>query len=1036
MTAPVSSPIESTVEKHIDSTSRRVRHVDIAFSLLIVISLLFVCLFLAVIADHWLLKEGLSIPLRLGIFTALFFVAGLYVYWRVVPLFRYSINPVYTADLIERDVPTFKNSLINWLLLRHEREERISQPNDPINERIYRGVVRTAAAKVQTVPTGHAVDIHKLIWVGTFFAVVLILFIAYAVFSPKNPYASLVRVLFPFGGIDRPQAAQFRNIIPGNAVVLQGERLTISAEVFSRSTEPVYLVFSTDDGQAVNQWIPMLQPEGKIAFETPFPPGKQGAERGFHSSVDYRIMLGESQSKQFRIDVQPAASVEIMALRYDFPEYTGLPPEVTEHGGDVRTLEGTMIAVTVRSTLPLQKIDIVFDENPASNVPMRVVDSQNTEAKGTFTLKTPFPHKTFSFRATDENGNASRRSGIYRIEVIPDQPPKVQWADTAENLRDAAQIDLPLNETLQLPIQAEDPDFALRYLRFKTESPGKRIPDTALLDSPTSGPTLHRGQISKTVSFSPAEKRLAVGDTAEVWAEAIDTKLPEANASSTRRIKIKVIPPKAEEEEEQQQKKGGDQDDGQPQQDDNQEKGADKTDDNTNEKDPNKEGNEGDQGGGERTEGQDPNGQQNPNEGEQSGDNQNKEEENKQDPNKNGESEQGKSEQNDQQGGTGEQEGNEEGDSQQGAAGDKPGEGGEQGSRDEPQNGQKSDSPPENQPAEEKQQGKGAGGERTDGEKQRQDASVNPETQDGDAMERIVEQMKDEGLFPSENPFLRNDNNNRRSDSLDPNSPNQTNRGNDPTNPMPSNRRPEEKGQNQPQNQPDKPKEGESKEGNKPDSGQSGDMNTQSGNQHGNPQNEQSGGAPNSQGAQDHSEDNSTGNQQGGQQGDQQGREGSADQQPKGNDAQDGESGNQGLPGGTGGGDAKTRETAPDDPNLKHANEVTNMVLDYLENQLKDKPNDELLKKLGWSEDQLRQFYDKWKQMSDNNKQTQPREDGKNPWEEALKSIGLVRPQHQPTVQGSQTGRQDNKRVTEAQRPSAPAAIRERFRMYNDNVGK
>ena len=77
MTAPIASPLESTVEKHIDSTSRLVRNVEIAFSLLIVISLLLGVLFLAVIADHWILKEGLSMPLRFGIFAALFSAIGL-----------------------------------------------------------------------------------------------------------------------------------------------------------------------------------------------------------------------------------------------------------------------------------------------------------------------------------------------------------------------------------------------------------------------------------------------------------------------------------------------------------------------------------------------------------------------------------------------------------------------------------------------------------------------------------------------------------------------------------------------------------------------------------------------------------------------------------------------------------------------------------------------------------------------------------------------------------------------------------------------
>jgi len=165
----------------------------------------------------------------------------------------------------------------------------------------------------------------------------------------------------------------------------------------------------------------------------------------------------------------------------------------------------------------------------------------------------------------------------------------------------------------------------------------------------------------------------------------------------------------------------------------------------------------------------------------------------------------------------------------------------------------------------------------------------------------------------------------------------------------------------------------------------------------------------------------------------------SGNQQPPNTNPQGSSSGDPGSPsemGGTGGGTSINKETAPDDPNLKYANEVTNMVLDYLENQLKDKPNDELLKRLGWTDDQLRQFYDKWKKMSENSKQPRVGEEGPNAWLEALKSMGLLSNQNRRTIRGSQTRMQDNQRVTEAQRIPVPPAIQGRFKEYNDNLGK
>ena len=1031
MTSDTVSPLESTIEQHIDSTSRLVRHVDLALSSLIVFSLIISGLFVAILADHWLLKEGLSMTLRFGIFTALLAAVAFYLYWKVVPLFRYTINPVYTANLIEQEAPSFKNSLINWLLLRQERSERADVPKDRVSERMFDGIVRTAAVHVQAVPKGHAVDYGKLIWSGTFLAILLALFLGYIAFSPKSPFASLARIFLPFSGIDRPQAAQFRNVCPGNTTALQGETLVISAEIVRRnpSPEPVYLLFSTDDGQAVKQRIPMSKPEGKIAFETLFPPGKQGTERGFNNGVNYWITQGESRSKQYRIDVLPAASVDIVSLQYDYPEYTGLPPEIQEHGGDIRALEGTKVTATVRSTLPLQKIDLVFDDIPKNSVEMTVTNEERTEAKGTFTLKIPSPHHRFAFRATDENGNASRRSGIYRIEVVPDQPPKVQWADTASELKNL-RIDLPFNKTLQLPIQAEDPDFALRYLRFKTEPNNNkqlRIPDENLLTSPATGPTEHRGQVKKTVPFSPVEKRLNIGDTVEVWGEAADTKYPEANIGSTLKLTITIIEPTNNEDDQQQNQEQSNKaeqsqkSENEPQQQPDKGKQDEPKPDETKEE---KGGQEGETGGNDqqpeqnqKAKGESGQEESDPNSSKQDGEK------------KNNQKSDGKEGQEDQQDGAANQgsdgnksAGEENRDSDNAASGKQKGD-------DPTEQKQSNGGEGEQQGANEKKEGDNSDGSTSpQGQKQEPRPPVNPETQDGDAMERIVEQMKEEGRFSGLNPEQRNDSQRERSNALDPNSPNLSHQGNDPSNPQQSNQTGE--GSPNPQGNmsdrlADKPRN-EQSESETDKAGESGTDSGQlgvaeSGSEPSQDTEQAGNSSPEPQEASDQGQSGSSGESPLGQSADNLQEDGKGSQQTRG-----------GTGGGTGGPETKT---AVEDPNLEYAQKVTNMVLEYLADQLKEKPSEELLNRLDWTEDQLRQFYAKWKTMSEESQKPNRQEGGKDAFLEALKGLGL-RPELQPsTLRKGQTVK-DNQRVTETLRIDPPQAIKDRYKIYNEGIGQ
>ncbi len=74
----------------------------------------------------------------------------------------------------------------------------------------------------------------------------------------------------------------------------------------------------------------------------------------------------------------------------------------------------------------------------------------------------------------------------------------------------------------------------------------------------------------------------------------------------------------------------------------------------------------------------------------------------------------------------------------------------------------------------------------------------------------------------------------------------------------------------------------------------------------------------------------------------------------------------QGGGGGTGRGDleAGAYQLAPaDSPKLQYAEESSNLVLQYLDEALKDKVPQRLLDKLGWTEEELREFVETWRKM-------------------------------------------------------------------------
>ncbi|MCI0335163.1 MAG: hypothetical protein L0228_18295 [Planctomycetes bacterium] len=150
-----------------------------------------------------------------------------------------------------------------------------------------------------------------------------------------------------------------------------------------------------------------------------------------------------------------------------------------------------------------------------------------------------------------------------------------------------------------------------------------------------------------------------------------------------------------------------------------------------------------------------------------------------------------------------------------------------------------------------------------------------------------------------------------------------------------------------------------------------------------------------------------------------------------------------GAPTGSGG-QTGTSELAPpraeglapggDEANLEYARKQTDLVLEKLVDQLNRKRVDQdLLKQLGWSEEELRKFVDRWqarKEAAERNDQAG--DAAKRELDEALRSLGLRRgPMKQGQVKDDTLGD-----LREGFRGPVPLEYQERLRAYNQGVSR
>ena len=525
------------IDKKIQATARQVKLVSLATSITTLLVGVVAYLLLLSLVDHWV--WGFSVWGRLVALVILLLGSAAFFILRVLPGLIRSVNPVFAAQTIEGSSPTLKNSLINFLLLRdHQAGTR---------QVILEGVKRQAVGNLHQVPGNAIVDRSELIRIGYVLAALVILFGAYRVLSPKDPFQTVARVAAPWKAIDRPSRAKIEEVVPGNVDIYRGQSVDIEAVVTGlRDDEAVELLFSTTDGRIVDRTMKMMRSESGRRFQSELTTGSSGIQ----DDLIYSIRAGDAQTELYRVTVKDAPSIDIKRLTLTYPSYTKRPEEQFEQQGDIAALEGTRVRIEALANQPIRGASIeLFDgesAEPVKSLPMR---HTGDVAHGFLDLKFNPDGKTptyvgYQLRFTNDAGHRNPEPVRYQIDVIRDLPPLVEILNPRRR-----EIELPVNQRLMIEVRALDPDFALNDVRLHGAAGGLELLKHSFLTKP------HEGQGIFVYQFRPDEIGLTPGDTLVYWAEAEDNRRissEQASPNMTRsgNYRIRVTDAKVAEEQE------------------------------------------------------------------------------------------------------------------------------------------------------------------------------------------------------------------------------------------------------------------------------------------------------------------------------------------------------------------------------------------------------------------------------------------------------------------------------------------------------
>jgi len=521
-------PEELLILRQVERTRRRIATVELTWRVLVLAVGTLVFAMISAVFDQWVFAQGMPNLVR-WMLWAVFLTASLV--WTVVAVLPYllrRIHPVFAAYVVEQAVPNLKHGLISFLTLRDTKDQL---QTDPIRKNVFRGLETTTANTIAKVPADAVVDRSQIIRTGYVLVALIALFCLYIVFSPKDPFRSFARTLFPWSRLAPPTRVKIDDVRPGTTGIIEGEPVVIAANVRGlRAGEEVRVIFSTADGQAVNQTIPMSRErENDDRFSCEL-------SRSFRQETSYRILAGDAATEEYTLSVIVPLRFRIRSVEYQFPAYTGLPPRVVDDLGDIRAVEGTKIKLTAESDVPLNSAEMVIEKAQTASIPM-VVKDREALAQTILRLSKPEGRErefgAYFIRGQSIDGRPSVDPVKYTIEIMPDQPPQGSWLEPAQE-----EISLPVDGTLPLRIRAEDPDFGLRQVGLEIEAGGSSLLKDTLLDKPAG--ESHRGEFVGEFLFVPKDFNLAAGDVAVCRVTLVDNREPTPNRTvlPIRRIRI------------------------------------------------------------------------------------------------------------------------------------------------------------------------------------------------------------------------------------------------------------------------------------------------------------------------------------------------------------------------------------------------------------------------------------------------------------------------------------------------------------------
>ena len=263
--------------------------------------------------------------------------------------------------------------------------------------------------------------------------------------------SSTRRLLHPFTFVPSVGSVKIAEVSPGDSEVLIGSTLQISARIENPAAKPLAatLFVRQADNDKPETAVAMLPGEDNRTYLAALPQ--------VLSPLVYRLQIGDSQTRPYRVSVYEKPTIDEVEVTYDFPAYLERPrATVKQNHADLEAPQFTEAELKIHPSTPIARGHLL--------VAGETIDGQVTEDGRTLVARLRIEETTmFTVRLFTAGGHTDPQPRLDRIKVLADAPPAVQLVEPAREARVA------VGGKPQIVVRASD-DYGLGLVRIETRS--------------------------------------------------------------------------------------------------------------------------------------------------------------------------------------------------------------------------------------------------------------------------------------------------------------------------------------------------------------------------------------------------------------------------------------------------------------------------------------------------------------------------------------------------------------------------------------